>query len=71
MLPPVFGNVPSVTGSGLAAPLSQSLETTIRRTRRSVAQFIAQYRTDGQYGMSKGTNGAPMTTSAILRKPSS
>src|SRR4029079_9042941 len=45
VLPPVFRNVPSMTGSGLAAQLSQSLEIIVL----SVGQFIPQYRTDGQY----------------------
>ena len=38
-----------MTGSGLAAQLSQSLEIIVRGTRRSVGQFIPQYRTDGQF----------------------
>src|SRR5262245_33928178 len=38
-----------MTGSGLAAQPSQSLENIARGTRRSMGQFIPQYRTDGQY----------------------
>src|SRR4030095_7939492 len=48
VLPPVFRHVPSMTGSGLAAQPSQSLENIARGTLRS-RQFIPQYRTDGQY----------------------
>jgi hypothetical protein len=44
-----FKHVPSMTGSGLAAQLSQSLEIIVRGSRRSVGQLIPQYRTDGQY----------------------
>src|SRR5215468_6483834 len=44
-LPPVFRHVPSVTGSGLAAQPSQSLENIARGTRRSMGQFIPEYRT--------------------------
>src|SRR5215510_12649237 len=49
VLPPVFRHVPSMMGSGLAAQPSQSLENIARGTRRSMGQFIPQYRTDGQY----------------------
>jgi hypothetical protein len=38
-----------MTGSGLAAQLSQSLKIIVRGTRRSVGQFIPQYRIDAQY----------------------
>src|SRR5215470_9764782 len=47
VLPPVFRHVPSITGSGLAAQPSQSLESIARGTRRSMGQFIPQYRTGG------------------------
>jgi hypothetical protein len=38
-----------MTSSGLAAQPSQSLENISLGTRRSMGQFIPQYRTDGQY----------------------
>src|ERR1700748_1173817 len=44
VLPPVFRNVPSMTGAGLVAQLSQSLEIIVRGTRRSVGHPTIPHR---------------------------
>lgn len=55
-----------MTGSGLAAQLSQSLEIIAWGTRRSVGQFIPQYRTNGQYGIEQSAKTLrPTIMSAI------
>jgi hypothetical protein len=54
-----------MTASGLAAQPSQSLENIARGTRRSMGQFIPQYRTDGQYWIDHSGIFARLTRFAI------